>query len=152
MGNIWIIVANSSNAYLYSMSIKNEKFQCDFIEEFTHPQSRKKDIDLTSDRAGRYYTKGSTTSRSAYSPPTEPKEHEAEIFAKQLASVLESARLANLYENLIVVAPPHFHGLLNKNCNKNVFSLISKHIEKDYTKLGTKGLHKRLGNHLYNSK
>ncbi len=127
----WILIANSSEAKLYATKKLNGDWQ--LVNEWQHPQSREKDLDLVSDKPGRYHSR--TYNRGAFEDTSDPKQVEANNFAYQLATALDAGRVNNEYQKLIVAATPHFHGLLNKHCNVHVAALISHHLEKDYTKL-----------------
>lgn len=130
----WILVANASEAYLYkSANLYTGDLQ--FVEELKHPESREKGINLTSDRPGHYQTDHKT--RSAYEK-SHPKEDEAESFARELAALLKTGHNNHDYEQLILVAAPHFYGLLNKYINFTIDKCT--HINKDYTKLTEKEL------------
>ena len=76
----------------------------------------------------------------AFNEPIDPKDYEQERFAIELAKELDAGRTANSYKNLIIVASPHFHGMLNKHMNEHVAGMVSKHIEKDYTAETPEGL------------
>ena len=65
-----------------------------------------------------------------------------------MAEDLESARISGNFDELIVIAPPHFHGLLNSHFNGHVSTLISLNIKKDYTKANEKQLLGYLDEHL----
>lgn len=125
----WILVANASEAYLYgSDNIRTKDIQ--LLKELTHPESREKGRDLISDRPGHYQTDHMT--RSAYEK-SDPKEVEAEVFARNLATELKVGLDSHNYEQLVIIASPHFYGLINKHIG---FSLDKfTHIPKDYTKL-----------------
>jgi protein required for attachment to host cells len=51
---------------------------------------------------------------------------------------LDKARINHAFDHLIVIAPPHFHGLLNQHLNHHVLNLVTHQIEKDYTKCSVK--------------
>jgi protein required for attachment to host cells len=133
----WILVANGSEARIFSTDKIFDGQNWQLIKEFDHPESRERDLDLVTDKPGRYQfqSKSGTSGHGAYSEHTEPREVEVERFARQLAEELNGGRVHNLYHQLILIAPPHLHGLLNKYCESNVLNLITHHVEKDYTKL-----------------
>lgn len=132
---IQILVANSSYAKFYQST--NLGKDLELTQEYIHPESREKADELVTDRQGRYRAR-SGKNRGAYVSAI-PKEVEAEKFALQLAHALNSAHLKD-YDELIVIAPPHFHGLLNKHYPANVRAKIKHAIEKDYTKIPQKSL------------
>ena len=135
MTNTWILVANSSEAKIFSVNkIKfiNGKEKLSLIKEFDHPDSRKKDTEIASDKLGHYQTGG--LGHGSFVEATDPQKHEADNFAREVIEALEVSRVANQFRDLILVVPPHFHGLLNKHLHKPLQKLIISVIEKDYTK------------------
>jgi protein required for attachment to host cells len=129
---LWILVAGGSEARIFA----TEKLSSDWVlkQEFSHPEAREKDVDLVADKYGE--VKDNFEARgSSYAEPTDPKETEIDNFARQLAKELNLGRTRNEYKKLVVIAPPHFQGLLTKHCDKHTLNLIIKHLEKDYTKL-----------------
>lgn len=120
---IRVMVANASTAKCYETSKAGRRL--DLVKEYNHPQSREKGTDLITDRPF-FYDK------------TSPKEVEADRFAKQLADDLK--HFMNQYEYLVMIAPPHFHGLLNKHCDAQIRPRIIYSLEKDYTKNSAKEL------------
>jgi protein required for attachment to host cells len=132
MKTTWILIANASEARLF----KTEKHPKDMelIDEFHHPESRQKVVNLVTGGIGSY-RKASSTPKSSFEEPTNPKQVEVENFAHELAAKLNEGRNKNLYKNLVLIAPSQFRGLLNKYCNEHVKSLILVALNKDYTKL-----------------
>lgn len=127
----WLLIADASKARLFSMhkarfmQDKNPN-SLELIGQFTHENSRKKNSDLVTDRRGEF---GS----GAFEMPTQPKVHEAEQFALELANHLDSKRKDGTFRDLIIVAPPTFMGILHKQMPDSVNKLITQTIEKDYT-------------------
>ncbi|MBA2653643.1 MAG: host attachment protein [Gammaproteobacteria bacterium] len=132
MKTTWILIANASEARLFQAEKVTKKIL--LIDEFFHPASRKKIASLVTDVPGRY-RKSTSTPLSSFEETFNPKQAEALRFARELAEKLNLGRATNRYTNLILVAPPHFQGLLNKCCNHHVKNLISNTLDKDYTKI-----------------
>lgn len=135
----WIIITNSSDAYFYQLDEKERekgKLKIDLVASYHHPKSRKKDGELITDRAGHFisHNTAGTLGHGSYENPTDPKKHEAEVFAKQIADELANAKNSHQFDELVLITHPQFHGLLNKHFHKNVSSAIHLKIEKDYTK------------------
>ena len=101
----WLLVGNASRARLYETQARPKTLK--LLKEYVHPPSREKRGGLASDRPGHYQN--------------EVKGNEG--------------RNHNSYGNLMIVASPHFHGLLNQHMNENVSRMVSNHINKDYTAL-----------------
>ena len=138
--NTWVLVANASEARIFGTEKIGNPMEC--MKEFSHPESRGKGMDLTSDRPGHYQSRGS--GHGAFVDETEPKEHEAERFAAELAKALENGRTHNSYKKLVVVAAPHFHGLINSHLDDHTRAMVVSNIEKDLTSFDESELPEKL--------
>ena len=138
--NTWVLIASSNKARLFNTEKIGDEMEC--INEFEHPESRQKGGDLASDRPGHYQSKG--TGHGAFVETTDPKEHEAEIFADELADVLDKGRVNNEYKKLVIAAAPHFLGLLNTHMNEKTRGMIISDIHKDLTSYENRELPERL--------
>lgn len=130
-GKTWILVADASKARLFSthkarLFSEKKPNNLELIQEFTHEDSRKKGIDLKSDRMGE-------NAHGTFAEGTPPKKIEAERFALELSHALDSKLKENSLHDLILVAPPAFMGLLNKHLSHGLQKVVSQTIEKDYT-------------------
>lgn len=132
----WILVTNGNRCCIYQF--KKSSKELVFLKELSHPESRLQGIDLKTDRPGHYQTSGSA--RGAYSPHEEPKEHEVQVFLKSISEELNKDKSTNQYDQLILIAPPHVNGSLQKSLSKNVKQSITINLKKDYTHLTTKEL------------
>lgn len=139
----WIVLANSSHYCIYDFHQK----PCDLtlLKENQHDESRLKQIDLSSDRPGRYKT--STSTKGTYESRVDPKENEIDHFIHELAVELETGRTSNNYDELVLIAPPHISGILSKHLNKNIKRLIVGNEKKDYTNMPKKELLTHLQEH-----
>lgn len=135
----WILVANAAEAKILT-SDNIRVGELELINEFIHPESRKKAAELISDQPGKYISSGHA--HGAYIK-SDPKEVEAEHFAIELAQELKSAWDQRKYKKLIVVTPAHFYGLLKKHFQENN-SLELTYISKDYTKNTAAEVHEHL--------
>jgi protein required for attachment to host cells len=140
MSTTWILVSNASAGKLLRNLGPNKGIE--LVREFAHPQSREKNGDLVSDRPGR--NPGAGNGHGSFVPATLPKEHEAEVFAIELARELEIGRVANQFSRLVLVAPPAFLGQLNQHLSHAVKGLVSDKLEKDYTRASDKELSQHL--------
>lgn len=129
MSTTWILVANASRARLFENTGINKGLK--LVSEFEHPASRMKASDLVTDRPGHMPRSGN--SQGAAQPPTDPKQNEAEHFAKDIANTLEMGRGQNGYERLIVAAAAPFLGVLKGHLSEGVTSLMSDSVNKDLT-------------------
>lgn len=140
MSTTWILVTNASSGRILRNTGPNKGLE--MVKEFDHPQSREKNADLVTDRPG--HNQGHGGGHGSYVSATTPKEHEADIFALELARELETGRVGKEYERLVLVAPPAFLGQLNQRLNDPVKALVTDKLEKDYTRATNKELAQHL--------
>lgn len=136
MASTWILVANASQASIYCNEGPNKGLTK--VKSLEHGASREKGAELVSDRPG--HNQGHGNGRGAYVPAKMPKEVEAERFALEVARELNHGRNQNAYQRLILVASPHFMGLVNQQLDTHVRQKVTDSIEKDYTKITDKEL------------
>lgn len=144
MAITWILVANASLARLYANLGPNKGLQ--LIKELVHPQSRMKNADLVTDRAGLLQA---ASGHGAREPATPPKLNAARAFAQMLAKELYQGRSSNKFRRAILVAPPAFMGMLNHEMDRNTAQMVTDRLEKDYTKTSEPTLCGRLENCLF---
>jgi protein required for attachment to host cells len=137
----WILLADAGNARLYA----SNKLASDWtlVREFSHPEARQHAADLVSDKQGET-RQSATGARSAMEPRTPLKKKEAEKFAHELAEALQKGLDQQAYERLVLVAAPHFLGLLREALPARVSEKISDVVEKDYLHLDEPKLKERL--------
>jgi protein required for attachment to host cells len=145
MAITWILVANASLARLYEHLGPNKGLK--LVKEMIHPESRLKNADLVTDRPGSMASAGN--GQGAKQPQTQPKEHEAKVFAQELAHQLYDGRTRNAFGRAIVFAPPAFMGMLNAVIDHPTAQLITDRFEKDYTKSPEPQLKERLASCLF---
>lgn len=145
MTTSWILVANASQAQLYQSpraKLLNGHPHLSLLEQFSHPQSRQKLSEMVSDKSGH------SGRRGTYEQSVSPKLQQADLFAKELVDHLQQARHSHLFDDLILIAPASFQGLLKKHAHGVLETCVSANIEKDFTRSNQEQLGKRLGNYL----
>jgi protein required for attachment to host cells len=126
--NTWILVADACGARLF-LTLNNCK-SLHLIGRFAHAQSRAREADLVTDRAGS--GRSSThTMPSTKQPHITHKELEAIEFARELHDYLLDAVEHRKFHSLVLVAPPHFLGLLRAQLSPAVARTLSGVIGKD---------------------
>ncbi len=148
----YVLVADASRARLFHQRPKHD---LELVESFEHVDSRARSRDLMADANGRKAVGPSVganyggrsvslgVGRPGVAPDTEPRQVEAEKFARALASALEG-RLHNSREAVVLVAPAHFLGLLRDSLSVSVFKRIELTVAKDLTKLDARELGARM--------
>ena len=121
-----VIVADNARARIFETdSVIN---QLEEREAFVHSEARLMNTDLVSDSAGK-----SAHLRGTLNPPTPAKEHETQNFAKLLARHLKELHNQRHYENLVIIAPPRFLGILRNELANPLDKLVTLTIDKDLT-------------------
>ena len=130
----WVLIADSSRARLYHVPQRGKPWT--LVKEYRHDLSRVTGGGLTTDQPGRMHGSGiGKDARSAMESKCSPKETEIAHFAHELVEVLHHGHGQQAYERIVLVAPPHFLGLLRKGLNDTVSKLISASVDKDYLHL-----------------
>ena len=124
------LICNSSKALVYSAHEKYPQKPLSFVIELEHPDSRKKRKDLVTDRSGHFQT--SHIVRSAYEDHIDPKEREADRFAKEICLYLEEKLSQKTFDHLVLVASIQFFSLLKKHLSTHVANTIIRSIHKDH--------------------
>jgi protein required for attachment to host cells len=119
-----VIVANNARARIFvSHDVLNHLVE---EEGFVHEEAHLSNRDLVSDAAGK-----TRDSHGSFDSETSPKEHEAENFAVLLARRLKEMHNERHFDQLILIAPPAFLGLLRKHLHKPLDKLVERTIHKD---------------------
>ena len=111
MSKHWIVVADQSKARIFTVDDPRGELQ--ELEQLENPTGRDQAQTLGSDRPGRSFD-SSGQGRHAMGTSVEPKEQEAVRFAKQIGDRLRTACHAGRCNRLLLVAGPHFIGLLKE--------------------------------------
>jgi protein required for attachment to host cells len=132
MSTVWVLVADASRARVFAADNR----VANTLEEVTdhlHPESRLHNRDLVSDRPGRASDRASVA-RSAVEEEGGPKDHQATVFARELAGMLSDAAGEGKFEHLVLCAPPAFMGELREKLDDGVRQRISAEVTKDLTR------------------
>lgn len=129
MKSTLILVADSSRARIFTAETPAAPLE--EIEALAHEEGRLHDRDITTDLPGKI--KGEGNVGHAFEQPTDPKKHEADLFAHRLAQYLEDAHNANKFEQLLIIADPAFLGLLRNQLPEQVKKLVCFELDKNIT-------------------
>ncbi|MEZ4451533.1 MAG: host attachment protein [Nannocystaceae bacterium] len=126
----WILIADAARARIFAVEGPRDPWVAVDVED--HPEGRLRGVDLVSDRPGRSFH-SSAPARSAMEPHTDPREVEAQRFARALAERALAGRREGAYESLVLVAPPRFLGHLRSALAPGVAERVSASIDADLT-------------------
>jgi protein required for attachment to host cells len=149
----WCLVCDASRAHLFRDGPPAGPFELQ--SSFDHPDSRARVVDLVSDTNGRMPSGGSHGDgggsrpsgfygRPGAAPDTDPKEVEAERFARELAAVLAKGLDDHAYEALLLVAPPHFLGVIKAALGGQVAKRLQATLDKDFAEMDPREIARRL--------
>lgn len=120
-----VVVADSARARLFGR--KQKLSALDELESLTHPESRLRRQDLVSDRSGTVH-ESKTPGESQADPRTDPRDHEAELFAREVSSRLKALRMESKRQGIALIAEPRFLGLLRKQLDGETRQLVHTEI------------------------
>ena len=142
--NTWVVVADAARARIFRLEqglgeerglLRRPEPSTSSavlveIKDIFHPDSRKHERELASDEPG-MSSVGNMQSKFGMDEKIPPKEEEGIRFAKEIVDFLK-VQSAN-FEQLYLVAPPHFLGLIRPNLDKAILSKMVLEIDKDLT-------------------
>ncbi|MGD8784992.1 MAG: host attachment protein [Thioalkalispiraceae bacterium] len=140
----WIIVADASRARIFERTGSSKDIH--EKETLTHPASRLHEQELTSDLPGRAFD-SEGAGRHAMGSKHEPKQNEADEFARQLAEHVDKARAENRFTKIIVVAAPAMLGDLRNRMTDETKKLVVNEIDKDLTQHTIEDIQQHLAAH-----
>lgn len=128
----WILIADASLAHV--MASTGKESDLTKVEDFQLDGTTLPGRDLAADRPGRSFDRAGE-GRHGMEPRTNPREVEQERFAREIVGALDKADRRQLFDRLILVAPPTFMGLLRRILPPSLVSRVSGELTKDLTKV-----------------
>ena len=144
MKSTYILVADNVRARIFTAAAPASPLE--EIEALAHAEGRLHDRDITSDLPGKIKGEGSVG--HAFEQPTDPKKHEADLFAHRIAHYLEDAHNANKFEQLLIIAEPSFLGLLRNCLPEQVKKSVCFELDKNITTQSADDIRKHLPTYL----
>jgi len=143
LAQLWILVAESSRAKIYSA--KSRMGPLSEIEDLVHPEGRLHEGDLVSDSPG---SDGGTTGQGRHfiDDETSAREQQNIDFATYIAHHLERARNERAFDELVLIAPPAFLGLLRSKLSNTLMDRVSLQIDKNLVRQSTPTIAEHLWN------
>jgi protein required for attachment to host cells len=131
MTTTWVVVAHQAGARIMEHRAGFGK-NLTFVSETPNPDGRKRNHEIDSDRAGSTYTatRGLTGQRAMGQEQT-AHERVVDNFARELADQIDRARTEHRFDDLILVAEPHFLGRLRHALPKTSLHTVKASVTKD---------------------
>ncbi|MGJ0516727.1 MAG: host attachment protein [Methylomicrobium sp.] len=125
----WVVVANHTRARFFQIATSSAPLE--EIDTLVHPEGRLHDREITSDLPGKVKNPSGLGGGIAFEQQTDPKKHEAEVFALEIVHYLEHAYNANRFERLIVIADPSILGLIRQHMPTQLSKHVSLELDKN---------------------
>jgi protein required for attachment to host cells len=146
MGKRWVLVAHRSGARLFENRGPGKGLE--LLQTVDHPAGKLRNREIDSDKHGRSFDRRGA-GRHAYSTEQNPTMHIAELFAKQLADMLDEGRTHQRYAQLVLVADPRFLGILRTALTPPTAALVAASLDKDLGNADAGELAKKLEDLIY---
>lgn len=139
----WTVIANRIKAKYFEpyKSPQNRPAKAlKLIEELSNPLGRERNKALKHSQPGQGRFSPSTRASRPYQMSGEKSPHEdaAKAFAKLICRDLEKKHYDKTFDSLVMVAEPHFLGLLKKNMKKALKKAVVQWVAKDLPKVSDK--------------
>jgi len=125
---IWVVVAGAAHVDIYTCERLGGHLSA--IETYSRPDARLREQELVSDSPGRSFDSGGQ-GRHSMEDKTSAKRHLMTQFAKNIGRRIESARVADEFDQLVIVAGPRFLGEVRQALSGPCKKLVIKEIVKD---------------------
>ena len=126
----WYVLANRCDAGIYE-DFKDQKFK--FKERMKNSRGHLTEGQLDSDRPGSGFSSaGAGTIRHGLDRTFQHHERDATRFARAIANHLTRRKREDAFQGLVLVAEPHFLGLLRQALPRELHGLIRHEIPREY--------------------
>lgn len=125
---IWVVAANSAGAVIWQADGRRGPLRQQQV--LVHPEARQHNEDLVTDQPGRVFDSAGE-GRHATDYGTSPKNHEADVFARELIDTLAQARAEGRFDRLYVIAAPAFLGRLREQYPEPLRQALAGEIDKN---------------------
>lgn len=138
----WIVVANRSAAKFFSTDPQRGA-SVEYVSKLENPRGRLRNGDINADKPGAFGLPG-TGHGSGRSGPQSPIERVAQEFALEVVAALSTAKSMQQFEQLILIADPHFLGILRNTLTKELTRLVVREEAKDLSLVTAEEVRDRL--------
>jgi protein required for attachment to host cells len=142
MSNVWILVCDAAKARFFETEGGDSTWRA--VDLLLHEESRGKASELVGGPSGTRSSLGGSVFHNALAPASLPKDVEKDRFAHTLAVALDAALRAARFHKLVLVAPPHFLGLLRGELTRELEKHLLATVDKDLNDLDMHALSARL--------
>lgn len=137
MSTTWILTAHRGGARLYEHTTHD---QLTLVRDIAHPEG---DLKIDADRPGRSVESGAAGG-SPKAREVDATHKVAQDFARSLAALLDGARNDHAYDQLVLVAEPHFLGLLRGALSSETSAKVVGSVDRELTRAPVSELREHL--------
>jgi protein required for attachment to host cells len=142
VNNVWVLICDAAKARVFEIRDGDPTWHG--VELVLHEGSRSKASELVGGPSGTRSSEGRSVHHNALAPASSPKEVEKEGFAHALAATLDQAMRSARFRKWVLVAPPHFLGLMRKELTGELEKHLLTTVNKDFNDLAVHELSERL--------
>jgi len=143
MNTVWILVCDAATARFFETRGTAQSWH--LLQELFHDESRSKAGALEGDRSGSRSSEGASAHHNALAPHSSPRDVEKERFAHSIGKTLDQAMRSGRFHRWVLVAPPHFVGLMEKELTPELKKHLMATVGKEMGHAGTHELEQKLG-------
>jgi protein required for attachment to host cells len=141
--SIWVLVCDAAKARVFEIRDGDPTWHA--VDLVLHEASRSKASELVGGPSGTRSSEGRSVHHNALAPASSPKDVEKDRFAHTLATMLDRAMRSARFRKWVLVAPPHFLGLMRKELTSELEKHLMTTVDKDFNDLDVHVLSERLG-------
>jgi protein required for attachment to host cells len=138
---VWVLAANLTRARLFLLD--DDGSSMTEVESFANPEGRSAERAVTTSPPPTVH-ESAAPARHSIEPHTSLREKQAQQFAHLINEELKRKLLAGDFDRLVVIAAPHFLGVLRKKFDKGILASIDKEIAHDFTLMKADEISERL--------
>jgi protein required for attachment to host cells len=142
VNNVWVLICDAAKARIFE--IRHDDPTWHVVDLVLHEQSRSKAGELKGGRSGSRSSEGRSVHHNALAPASSPKDVEKDGFAHTLAGTLDQALRSARFRKWVMVAPPHFLGLMRNELTSELEKHLMTTVDKDFNDLAVHELSERL--------
>jgi protein required for attachment to host cells len=137
----WYLVANRVEAVVYAGEM-GRNFH--FVKRLNNPKGKLTETQLVADKPGRGFSSSRNGVRHGFAPHSLYHEQVAIQFARKIGKFLDRSLTDNEFTDLVVMAEPHFLGLLNQGIPERVKKKILREVPREWNEGSDRDLEKYL--------
>lgn len=125
----WYIIADRAKLRIYEQEDNQSSLQ--LIKTKENPEGTLKDGEINTDKDGQ----PANVMFDSYQTSTSPSEHVTELWAKEIASILDSDRMQNKFDSLVLVMGPEMLGKVRQELSDSAQTLVREELTKNYSQV-----------------